>query len=58
MDRGPHYWRQKAAEYRASAQAAADPDVRDAYLTLADNCDALAHRQEQMKKQNDSGRSA
>jgi hypothetical protein len=48
MDRGPDYWRQKAAEYRASAQAAVDPDVRDAYLTLAENCDALAERQEQM----------
>lgn len=55
MDRDPGYWRRKAAEYRATARSAQDPDVRNAYLTLADNCDALAERQEQMKRHGDGG---
>ena len=42
---GPEYWRRKANEYRMFADQTSDEDARAAYLTLAQNCQALAERQ-------------
>ena len=42
------YWRSKADEYRILAESADDAEAREAFLRLAEDCDALARRQDCM----------
>ena len=42
------YWRSKADEYRILAESADDAEAREAFLRLAEDCDALAWRQDCM----------
>jgi acyl-CoA reductase-like NAD-dependent aldehyde dehydrogenase len=42
------YWRNKAEEYRTSADSFRDHSARAAYALLAKSADALARRQEQL----------
>jgi hypothetical protein len=51
MDKpGPDFWRNKAEEYRVFAEAAREPAARMALYKLAEDCDALALRQERMAR--------
>ena len=44
------FWRNKAEEYRVFAEAAREPAARIALYKLAEDCDALALRQERMAR--------
>jgi hypothetical protein len=54
MELRPDYWREMAAQYRLNARRTDDESLAASLLKLADDCDTLAIRQEQILQHSNS----